>query len=158
MPDTKYSVKVVLTPKSPYKVVNTINTNVFVINGAEETFNPQILGGASSFTVYATFPNIVLQSAPDAPEVTLEKSGTTLTALWTEPDDNGAEITGYIIQLDDEDPVNVSNTTFTKTYTNVANTAHTVKVKAVNEMGESDEGTASVEPCYQMPGDNPISY
>jgi len=67
-----------------------------------------------------------------------------LTLAWDPPADQGGELTGYLVGIDDAPAVKVPATTTTRTFDGLAPGAHRVTVAAYNSAGTSDAVATTV--------------
>ena len=139
-PSTVYTATVVLTAKSGYTFTG-VAANKFTCPGATTITNPA--NGASSgttMTVTIAFPTTGTANKPGEPQnLTLTPGETNISVSWTAPSSTGGSaITGYKIQLDSATVITKGASELTHNFTGLTgNTAYTVKVWAVNALGDS---------------------
>lgn len=86
-------------------------------------------------------------TAPDAPVVTATAASQKVTLVWTVPADNGAAITGYIVQQGDQEAVAVDASITSYVFGNLENgKEYTFTVKAVNSVGSSEAASVTASP------------
>jgi hypothetical protein len=112
-----------------------------VTAGASYTFTIKAKNslGSSAATAFEAVTVAGVPASPLAP--TASSSGTSISVSWTAPNDNGSAITSYKVYLVDSAGANVgteqSVTTTSATLANVAAGTYTVKVVAINNLGNS---------------------
>ena len=139
-PGTTYTATVSLTAKSGYTFTG-VGANRFTCTGSTSVSNPA--NGSSSgtiMTVTISFPATGAATVPGAPQnLSLNPGDTQIGVSWTAPaNSGGSTLTGYKIQLDNGTVITKTPSQLTHTFNGLTNgTAYTVKVWAVNAVGDS---------------------
>ncbi|MFT4283820.1 MAG: hypothetical protein QM598_03180 [Protaetiibacter sp.] len=95
-------------------------------------------------TFFAALPGEAVPVVPATPAAPVASvTDDAVTVSWSAPADGGSAITGYRVSLDGGTPVSVGAGVTSHTFTSVALGAHTVKVVAVNAVGDSPASPAS---------------
>ncbi|WP_402372614.1 Ig-like domain-containing protein [Isoptericola rhizosphaerae] len=125
--------EVIVTPGENFHGVLTVR---YTVQDVTEDPDRQV-DGSLTVTVLGR------PEAPRAPVVEEVRSETVVLS-WEQPNNNGAEITGYVLRTDGGQSTECTTTTCTfDGLTN--NVTYTFTVAALNEVGESDESPASAE-------------
>ena len=147
-------------PLTGYKIsVGGVDTTISDPAATSKTFTGLAGGSTLNYTIVAinslgssasaSFATAIVPSKPSAPTApTFSASGTTLTATWSAPADNGSTITSYTVSV-----VNSTNAAgnasksvtggTTTTFTGVIAGTYTATVTATNIVGTSDASPAS---------------
>ena len=147
-------------PLTGYKIsVGGVDTTISDPAATSKTFSGLAPGSTLNYTIVAinslgssasaSFATAVVPSKPSAPTApTFSASGTTLTATWSAPADNGSTITSYTVSV-----VNSTNAAgnasksvtggTTTTFTGVIAGTYTATVTATNNVDTSDASPAS---------------
>lgn len=84
---------------------------------------------------------------PESPVVRATAGNTQISVSWTAPFNGGSSIIGYTVQIGDETPVNKANNETRHTFIGLTNGQdYTIKVIAINAIGNSLPGSASASP------------
>ncbi|WP_420432659.1 fibronectin type III domain-containing protein [Candidatus Poriferisocius sp.] len=87
-------------------------------------------------------------TVPSAPEVSAERGDGEVTVSWTAGDDGGSAVTAWQLQVDDGDWADVAADATSHSVPDLTNgTSYSFSVRAVNDVGDGAEGSASATPA-----------